>query len=252
MPINSQWMWSAGLQRTWTLHQWKVLVCSRLHGSLLRRSRLSASNVHQSRLLRRRNLHLQERLDRLGLLVGRQGGDSMLTYLFQPRQVRSTLPEMHLRSEVQRRWLLDGALRLELRLARSMRRWQVSVRWWLGWWAVQCKTVRSAMQRSWSVQERNLLVRHWMEWKTLHARRLSRRVSCTMVDDCWNKFKIDLFHRCSSHGQCRVGGEGLFECRCNDGWDGADCSIPLEKDCKDGKDNDKGKKFIWPRGKQLS
>jgi hypothetical protein len=48
-------------------------------------------------------------------------------------------------------------------------------------------------------------------------------------------------YSCSSHGQCRVGGEGLFECRCNDGWDGIDCSLPLEKDCKDGKDNDKGK-----------
>lgn len=49
---------------------------------------------------------------------------------------------------------------------------------------------------------------------------------------------------CSSHGQCRVGGEGLFECRCNDGWDGIDCSLPLEKDCKDGKDNDKGKRYF--------
>lgn len=32
----------------------------------------------------------------------------------------------------------------------------------------------------------------------------------------------------------------MFECRCYDGWDGIDCSLPLEKDCKDGKDNDKG------------
>lgn len=36
-----------------------------------------------------------------------------------------------------------------------------------------------------------------------------------------------------------MGAENLFECRCNDGWDGIDCSLPLEKDCKDGKDNDK-------------
>lgn len=46
--------------------------------------------------------------------------------------------------------------------------------------------------------------------------------------------------RCSNHGQCRVTPEQLFECRCYDGWDGSDCSVPLEKDCKDGKDNDKG------------
>lgn len=52
-----------------------------------------------------------------------------------------------------------------------------------------------------------------------------------------NEFVI---YSCSNHGQCRVGGEGLFECRCNDGWDGIDCSLALEKDCKDGKDNDKG------------
>jgi hypothetical protein len=51
------------------------------------------------------------------------------------------------------------------------------------------------------------------------------------------------FNSCSSHGQCRVGGEGLFECRCNDGWDGIDCSLPLEKDCKDAKDNDKGQYY---------
>ncbi|KAL7013311.1 hypothetical protein ACKWTF_015326 [Chironomus riparius] len=44
---------------------------------------------------------------------------------------------------------------------------------------------------------------------------------------------------CNNHGQCRVGPEGMFECRCYDGWDGIDCSLPLEKDCKDGKDNDK-------------
>jgi EGF-like domain len=51
--------------------------------------------------------------------------------------------------------------------------------------------------------------------------------------------------RCSNHGQCRVTPEQLFECRCYDGWDGPDCSVPLEKDCKDGKDNDKGKnKFL--------
>jgi EGF-like domain len=55
------------------------------------------------------------------------------------------------------------------------------------------------------------------------------------------------FSSCSGHGQCRVGGEGFFECRCNDGWDGSDCSLPLEKDCKDGKDNDKGRLGVYIR-----
>lgn len=52
---------------------------------------------------------------------------------------------------------------------------------------------------------------------------------------------LSILFRCSNQGQCRVGLEGLFECRCFDGFDGADCSLVLEKDCKDGKDNDKGK-----------
>lgn len=45
---------------------------------------------------------------------------------------------------------------------------------------------------------------------------------------------------CSAHGQCRVSGEGLWECRCYDGWDGGDCAVPLEQNCADNKDNDKG------------
>jgi hypothetical protein len=53
------------------------------------------------------------------------------------------------------------------------------------------------------------------------------------------------FIRCSNQGQCRVGPEGLFECRCFDGFDGVDCSLILEKDCKDGKDNDKGEILLW-------
>lgn len=58
-----------------------------------------------------------------------------------------------------------------------------------------------------------------------------------------------MFCRCSSHGQCRVTPEQMFECRCYEGWDGPDCSVPLEKDCKDGKDNDKGEKMSIRRQK---
>lgn len=45
---------------------------------------------------------------------------------------------------------------------------------------------------------------------------------------------------CSGHGQCGVHSEGAWECRCYDGWDGKDCSVPMEQNCNDGKDNDKG------------
>lgn len=46
--------------------------------------------------------------------------------------------------------------------------------------------------------------------------------------------------RCSNHGQCRVTGEAQWECRCYEGWDGPDCGVPLEQNCADNKDNDKG------------
>ncbi|XP_024082461.1 teneurin-m isoform X3 [Cimex lectularius] len=46
-------------------------------------------------------------------------------------------------------------------------------------------------------------------------------------------------HGCSGHGQCRVNSDSLWECRCSDGWDGRDCSVLLEQNCNDGKDNDK-------------
>ena len=45
---------------------------------------------------------------------------------------------------------------------------------------------------------------------------------------------------CSKHGQCKSSPEGGWSCRCEKGWEGADCSIPLELECEDGKDNDKG------------
>lgn len=34
--------------------------------------------------------------------------------------------------------------------------------------------------------------------------------------------------------------EAQWECRCYDGWDGPDCGVPLEQNCADNKDNDKG------------
>ncbi|XP_063992271.1 teneurin-m isoform X2 [Diachasmimorpha longicaudata] len=44
---------------------------------------------------------------------------------------------------------------------------------------------------------------------------------------------------CSGHGQCRVNVDAQWECRCYDGWDGTDCSVLLEQNCNDGKDNDR-------------
>lgn len=74
---------------------------------------------------------------------------------------------------------------------------------------------------------------------TAHLKAVPEGKVC--LELCLPGYSKIIFNSCSSHGQCRVGAEGLFECRCNDGWDGIDCSLPLEKDCKDGKDNDKGK-----------
>lgn len=45
---------------------------------------------------------------------------------------------------------------------------------------------------------------------------------------------------CSRHGQCTME-EGDYKCVCIEGWAGSDCSIPLEMNCKDNKDNDGGK-----------
>ncbi|XP_035786936.1 teneurin-m-like isoform X9 [Anopheles albimanus] len=44
---------------------------------------------------------------------------------------------------------------------------------------------------------------------------------------------------CSQHGQCHVSAELMWECRCYEGWDGVDCSVPLEQNCGDNKDNDR-------------
>ncbi|KAJ8984541.1 hypothetical protein NQ317_006827 [Molorchus minor] len=44
---------------------------------------------------------------------------------------------------------------------------------------------------------------------------------------------------CSSHGQCRFNSENMWECRCDSGWDSPDCSLLLEQNCNDGRDNDK-------------
>ncbi|XP_058829657.1 teneurin-m isoform X4 [Topomyia yanbarensis] len=44
---------------------------------------------------------------------------------------------------------------------------------------------------------------------------------------------------CSQHGQCHVSGELMWECRCYEGWDGPDCSVALEQNCGDNKDNDR-------------
>lgn len=35
--------------------------------------------------------------------------------------------------------------------------------------------------------------------------------------------------------------DNAWECQCSDGWFGRDCSVQLELNCNDGRDNDKGK-----------
>lgn len=44
---------------------------------------------------------------------------------------------------------------------------------------------------------------------------------------------------CNNHGVC-LQEDGKWQCACNSDREGSDCSVPLEKDCGDGKDNDEG------------
>lgn len=37
--------------------------------------------------------------------------------------------------------------------------------------------------------------------------------------------------------------DAQWECQCYNGWDGKDCSVLLEQNCNDGRDNDKGTVF---------
>ena len=45
---------------------------------------------------------------------------------------------------------------------------------------------------------------------------------------------------CSAHGTC-VLKRGDWSCQCEANWEGLDCSIRLETECRDGVDNDRGK-----------
>ena len=44
---------------------------------------------------------------------------------------------------------------------------------------------------------------------------------------------------CGGRGSC-VKTDGWYGCTCDTGWDGVNCSIPLEMNCRDGIDNDGG------------
>lgn len=44
---------------------------------------------------------------------------------------------------------------------------------------------------------------------------------------------------CSNHGNC-VLANNMYSCVCNEGWEGANCSVRLEMDCNDEIDNDLG------------
>ena len=52
---------------------------------------------------------------------------------------------------------------------------------------------------------------------------------------------------CNNRGMC-VYKDTEWRCECNQDFDGVDCSIPLERDCSDKKDNDGGKAELeeWP------
>lgn len=45
----------------------------------------------------------------------------------------------------------------------------------------------------------------------------------------------------NSRGACLLNQDGVFKCECSPGWTGSDCSVMLETECNDDKDNDGGK-----------
>lgn len=48
---------------------------------------------------------------------------------------------------------------------------------------------------------------------------------------------------CNRHGSC-VLLDGDYQCQCNEGWAGVDCSVRLEMECNDEVDNDHGKTAV--------
>lgn len=52
-------------------------------------------------------------------------------------------------------------------------------------------------------------------------------------------FVAGCLNSCNRHGSC-VMVEGDYQCQCNDGWAGIDCSVRLEMECNDEIDNDQG------------
>ena len=49
---------------------------------------------------------------------------------------------------------------------------------------------------------------------------------------------------CSGHGICTTE-DGQYLCECSSGWTGPDCSVQLETQCSDEKDNDGGKLMLY-------
>jgi hypothetical protein len=70
-------------------------------------SRLSASHMFGTRLLRRGFVHLQEGLEGTGLQPNGQGRPTMPSRLFRSRNVRSRHPDLHLRAQMVRRRLFQ-------------------------------------------------------------------------------------------------------------------------------------------------
>ncbi|KAG1655399.1 Teneurin-m [Nymphon striatum] len=72
----------------------------------------------------------------------------------------------------------------------------------------------------------------WKKSKT--EKKMSKAEENGREDLIWQK---GCPNNCHGNGDCQKS-EEEWSCHCNDDWDGNDCSIPVEKDCDDGIDND--------------
>ena len=50
--------------------------------------------------------------------------------------------------------------------------------------------------------------------------------------------------QCSGHGSCKANFRREWHCQCHDGWEGDACDVRLERNCRDGVDDDQGELLI--------
>lgn len=60
-----------------------------------------------------------------------------------------------------------------------------------------------------------------------------------IISSIFSNFPEGCDNGCANHGNC-VLVNNMYNCVCNDGWEGESCSVRLEMECNDEIDNDQG------------